>query len=215
MARTKQLDDRHIEYLRAQIGFFINAHRNPSLERGAVFLDESFEIWTLNPTAVADTSEPSIDLSRFLSRTGHWYHQLSQNGIPIGHALSAPATKFGPQWSLEGVFVSQFAKKIANAITRIDQDRPGDGTEAYYVAIPSRKVNFFFLRSHSLDEVFVVQSAGTQAGPGEGNFYSPKDFIQLLSTAPKVRGLALSGITVPKEGRSRSNSRTGRKQKLR
>jgi hypothetical protein len=210
MARTKQLDDRHIEYLRAQIGSFISAHRNPSLETGATFLDESFEIWTLNPVVLSDDSNASLDLSRYLSKTGHWYHQLSQNGVPIGHSLSGPSAKFGPQRSLEGVFVSPLAKKVAKAIVRIDRDRPGDDTEAYYVVIPSRKTVFFFLRSQALDEVYVVQSTGTEAGPKEGDFYSPKDFIQSLSVAPYVRGLRLSRIDAPRKSGGRSTGRSSR-----
>jgi hypothetical protein len=189
MARTKQLDGRHIEYLRAHIGSFINTHPHPTLEKGATFLDESFEIWTLRVNEVLSDPPTSPDLSKYLFNTGNWHHQISQNGVPVGYALSGPAASFGGGWSLRGLFASNLAKKIARAIAKVDQERPQDDIEGYYVVIPSHKLVCFFLRGYSFDEVFVVSSTRVPPGPKEGEFYTPREFIQSLSLLTHIRGL--------------------------
>jgi hypothetical protein len=194
MARAKLLEDRHVEYLRGHIGAFINTHPNPSLKKGATFLEESFEIWSLRTPELPSTPPTAVDLSNFLSNTGRWHHQISQNDNPVGYALSGQATKFGASWSLQGVFVSDLAKKVARAIGRIDRDRPEDDIQAHYVVVPSHKVVLFFLRGPSRDEVYVVESTGLRSGLEEGKFYSPTDLLRWLSVVGRVDGLSLNQI---------------------
>ena len=191
MARTKQLDRRHVESLRADIGAFINTHPNPAMKRGATFLGESFEVWTLNLGEILSQRSPDIDFTRALVNTGSWLHQISQNGVPAGYAISGPATSFAGGWSLRGVFASDLAKKIAQAIETIDRLRPKDEIEAHYFTIPSHKLICFYLRGYSSEEVFVVRSMNSLAGPREREFYTPHEFVRLLSLSKPVHGLRL------------------------
>lgn len=194
MARTKQLGGRHIEYLRAHIGSFINTHPHPALEKGAMFLEESFAIWALRVNDLRADAATNPDLFKSLFNTGNWHHQITQNGVPVGYALSGPAASFEGGWSLHGLFASDLAKKIARAIAKIDQERPQDGIEAYYVVVPSHKLVCFFLRAYSFDEVFVVKSTRVPPGPKEGEFYTPREFIESLSLLTHVRGLVLNSV---------------------
>lgn len=205
MARTKLLEDRHVEYLRGHIGAFINTHPNPSLKKGATFLEESFEIWTLHTTDLPSAPAVDFDLSKLLSKTGRWHHQISQNNTPVGYALSGEARRFGAYWSLHGVLVSDLAKKVARAVARIDQDRPQEDIEAHYVIVPSHKVILFFLRGPSRDEVYVVQSTGGRNVLEEGKFYGPEDLLQFLSTVAPVAGLRLN-----RSKRRRSTEKIGK-----
>jgi|HubBroStandDraft_6_1064221.scaffolds.fasta_scaffold296140_2 hypothetical protein len=209
MARTKQLGGRHIEYLRAHIGSFINTHPHPTLEKGATFLDESFEIWILRVNEALSDAATNPDLFKYLFNTGNWHHQISQNGVPVGYALSGPAASFGGDWSLRGLFASDLAKKIARAIAKIDQERPQDDIEAYYVVVPSHKIVCFFLRGYSFDEVFVVRSTHVPPGPTEGGFYTPREFIQSLSHSTHVRGLVLQ-YAEPKTLKTKLKSKRSR-----
>jgi hypothetical protein len=191
MARSKELAGRHIEYLRGHIGSFINTHPHPALEKGATFLGESFEIWSLRVNGVISDGASNPDLSRYLFSTGNWHHQILQNGVAVGYAVSGPSASFGGGWSLLGLFASDLAKKVARAIVKIDRERSQDDIEAYYVVVPSHKLVCLFLRSYSFDEVFVVSSTHVAPGPKEGEFYTPGEFIKSLSLLTHVRGLVL------------------------
>ena len=192
MARTKQLDNRHIEYLRAQIGSFINTHPHPALQKGATFLTESLEVWTVRSADFFSRPPVDIDFSRALVNTGNWHHQLSQGGIPVGYAISGLATSFAGGWTLRGLFVSNLAKQIGRAIETIDRLRPQDDIEAHYLTIPSHKMVLFYLRGYSSEEVFVVKAMNALAGPKEGEFYAPHELVRLCSQSKPVRGLKLN-----------------------
>src|SRR5579863_2940039 len=116
MARSKELEGRHIEYLRGHIGSFINTHPHPALEKGATFLGESFEIWSLRVNGVISDRTSNPDLSRYLFSTGNWHHQILQNGVAVAYAVSGPSASFGGGWSLRGLFASDLAKKVTRAI---------------------------------------------------------------------------------------------------
>ena len=194
MARSKELEGRHIEYLRGHIGSFINTHPLPALKGGATFLGESFEIWSLRVNGVTSDAASNPDLSKYLFSTGNWHHQILQNGIAVAYAVSGPSASFGGGWSLRGLFASDLARKVARAIVKIDREKSQDDIEAYYVVVPSHKLVFFFLRSYSFDEVFVVSSTRVASGPKEGEFYTPGEFIKSLSLLTHVRGLVVKSV---------------------
>jgi len=192
MARAKLLEDRHIEHVRGHIGAFLNTHRNPALGKGATFLEESFEIWLLRADELSAVRSTSPDLSTHLSNTGRWHHQVTQNGEPVGYALSGPAVDFNAQWSLHGVFASPLAKKVRRAVAKIDRERPQEDLEAFYVVIPAYRIVCFLLRGYAADEVFVVKSTSAAGGPEEGKFYTPSDFLAALSKIRQVAGILVT-----------------------
>jgi hypothetical protein len=191
MAYAKAPDSQHIEQVRAQVGSFLNTHHNPCFAKGATFIEESFEVFELPAERISIAARSPKGISEFLLKTRRWHHQISQNGAAVGFALSGAANNFGGGWSLQAVFASRLAAKLARAIEMIDRQRPGEDTEAIYVTIPAYRVVCFLLRGYSSEEVFVVRSTNVALGPMEGKFYTAADFLEAILQTRPVRGMVM------------------------
>jgi hypothetical protein len=187
MAHTKALDNNAMEQVRAYVGAFLNSHPNPAFAEGPTFIQESFEMFELPAAAMAAAAINPRGVAESLHRTGRWHHQIIQKGVAVGLAHSGAARSFHGGWTLHAVFASPLAAKIAKAIAILDNERPSDDLEAFYVAIPAYKVVCILLRGYSSEEIFVVSSS--TPGIQEGKFYPVTVFLNALLQQQAVRRL--------------------------
>lgn len=189
MAHTKTLEANRLEEVRAYLGAFLNTHSNSGFTRGAAFVEESFEIYTLSSGKIASNDPRATIISDLLIRTGTWHHQISQNGVAVGFAISGHSAKLDNSWMLHGVFAAPLAQRIASAIRKIDAERPQEDIEVFLFSVPAYQLKCFLLRGYLSEEVFVIQNPYT-APPIEGKIYSAREFLLALKQRSHINGLS-------------------------
>ena len=191
MAYSRRLEKRKLQMVRRQLGPLINHFHRGLVDSGGAEIHETFELCMIQGDAFPIGKDQL--LATIVRRTGSWQHLIKSKGRPIGIAHSAAPGPLESLWSVQSFFVSPMAAKIARAVAKIDKVRPGRDIEVTLVAVPSRQVDFFLLRSPGKTEVYLIIGREVSTGLIEGRFYTEARFLRMLSSAPEVTGFGGAG----------------------
>jgi len=190
MAHTKLLDEKILSIVRSQIGQMI-ANYEPGLGASEeIGVGESFEVYILPASEIAQASQTAGGLLKALQRTGDWHHQISVRGASSAFARSGVIGPVDQEWSVQSLFISDIAAKIDAAVAQIDSEHAHDDAEVLFVAVPAYHVHAFVVEHSGKPNVLVVDSPYKAPGPEEKTLYSEAAFLASLLAVPHIQGLA-------------------------
>lgn len=188
------LESEKIESVRAQLGELLSYLREDVSSIVTPGLGESFELHTLPFDALSDLSEPD-SLLLYMRRTGAWLHLIRSADGPIAVAQSSAHGPTLSEWSVQNLFSSPLALKLAKAIEHLDSVRSEDAIEATLFLTPSLHIYAFLLLKQQTSEVYVIAVPEGVKSLREGEFYTNGRFVRLLGIDPARGRLTLGGQT--------------------
>jgi hypothetical protein len=194
MAHFKTLPDEVLTRLQTKVGVSLS-RMTETLGGVAPALHESVDVWTLPASAVV---EPSDDLSRLAQPSGQWHLQVKSANTPIAYARSSTLGSEPSDWSVDGIFQSELARKFDRAITWIDENVPEENIIVRLLVIPAYQTHALWLidENNTDHQKIVVIDA-----PDEYGFSLPPDidrpqeisqFLDRLRSVKHIEGLTES-----------------------
>jgi hypothetical protein len=194
MAHFKTLPDEVLTRLQTKVGVSLS-RMTETLGAVAPALHESVDVWTLPASAVV---EPSDDLRRLAKPSGQWHLQVKSANIPIAYARSSTLGSEPSDWSVDGIFQSELARKFDQAITWIDENIPEEDIIVRLLVIPAYQTHALWLidENNTTHQKIVVIDA-----PDEYGFSFPPDidrpqeistFLDRLRSVKHIEGLTES-----------------------
>jgi hypothetical protein len=137
-------------------------------------------------------AHPDVLLAQLAQRTGHWHHQIRENGSLLHFALSAPHGPESEDWTLLAVFSSPVAARLATAIAWADGNPPDDfeDLKVRLLIVPAYQIHALWLTGDAKDRIVIADMPALRALKYETS-YSGREFLEALSQETPVSGTRL------------------------
>ena len=158
---------------------------SPGLAGGATF-HETMDVWILEASMIL---EPSDNLATLARPTGRWHHQIAFSNKIIGFARTKPLGPLPDDWSVIGIFYSQLAEKIDDAVKWIDNSiLDNDKHVVRLLNVPAYQVVSFWLIGDDSQSVVIIETSPFTNLKLE-RLYTSKEFLDILRSIPQVEGI--------------------------
>ncbi len=207
MATFKTLPDDVVAYLQTKVGLSLPRTIDALglAETSKVTLNENVDVWQLPSNLVA---EPSNDLNLLAKPTGEWHLQVKSEDIPVAYARCGPLG-FAPtdwsvdaptdqsvdaptDWSVDGVFQSDLAQKIDQAMAWIDSNFQNENILVRLLVSPAYQLHAFWLIDQdepSQQTIVIVDAPDEYLFQKPPQTYSPQQFLDSLRSVRHVEGI--------------------------
>lgn len=157
-----------------------------ALDGGSIELAEDFPVCTLQ---LDDVRAGDDDLVQMLRRTGYWHHQVRHGDVAREFATSTQIGPLESDWRVAGVFTSELALKVDNAIAWIDEAVTDDGLAELLYA-PSYGLAALWWRSEKGHDagVVVIDMPAAFTHLAYQRVYSGREFLDELRQEPFIQG---------------------------
>ena len=188
MAHAKRLSPEAASRLISHLGDLLSQPHVGVASNVHPQLGESFEIFELDPSHIPAAASSGVGIETLLRKSSLWHHQIVLSDGTYRFARSREPHTTKEQWQVQGVFSSPLAQAVADAVKRIDRERPGADIETRLIFAPAYHLHAFLLKGPERSEVFVID--GDFAPQLEaGRFYSERDFLTRLKSVPVRKGI--------------------------
>lgn len=154
------------------------------LKNTPVEMGESFGVWSLG----ADVIHGNADLSKLVTQTGRWHHQIRFGGKAGAFARSIALGPDAANWSVTQLYESDLAAKIDEATDWIDQNVKDDPVVRLLI-VPAYHLHAFWIFDGTDSRVLVVDMPNQFSQLQYRQLYSSKEFLESLAKEQHVIGV--------------------------
>lgn len=191
MATFKTLPDDVVAHLQTKVGLSLPRTIDALGVAGAsrLTLNENVDVWQLSANLVPESTN---DLNLVAKPTGEWHLQVKAEDIPIAYARSSPIGFDPTDWLVDGVFQSDLAQKIDEAVDWIDANVQNDNILVRLLVAPAYQLHAFWLIDQdepNQQTIVIIDAPDEYLFQKPPTTYSPQQFLDNLRSVRHVEGI--------------------------